>query len=86
MRVKDHRALIFTAVVLGILPTTLKFIGAPQYPLIGVLVTVNIFLCVIGVTTSYRILWIIYAAACVVIFILFGMSSPVSLVLTFLTG
>ncbi|MFK0208146.1 hypothetical protein [Agrobacterium sp. NPDC090283] len=46
----------------------------------------NIVVCLLGATSQYRLWWLLYAAACFAVFVLFGMSSPVSLVVRMLVG
>lgn len=85
MRLSNQRTLSAMIVVLGLLPVLLRSAGfGPAQPIGIAAFIVNLAVCVLGARAGYRLPWLVYAAGCVVSFALFGMSSPISLLLTVL--
>jgi hypothetical protein len=79
---KDQRLLLFSALLLGLAPFGLRLAGATPHQGAGILIFgLTVFVCVLGATTQYRLFWIAYGIACAATLALFGMSSPLALLL-----
>jgi hypothetical protein len=82
MDLKKQRLLLIVAVLLGVLPLILRSVGAGPSLFLGIVVLVlNLLVCMLGARTTFRLFWLIYAGVCAVVFILFGTSSPIALIL-----
>lgn len=84
---RNPKVLLASAIFLGVLPAILRALEVLPSFLLGFSVfALNIVVCLLGAASQYRLWWLTYAAACVAVFLLFGMSSPVSLAVRMLAG
>lgn len=82
---RDPRVLLALIVFFGVLPLILRLFDVRPSLASGTLIVfLNLVVCLLGAGTRYRFVWLIYGVACVFAFVLFGMSSPLSLVLILL--
>ncbi|CUX45599.1 membrane hypothetical protein [Agrobacterium sp. NCPPB 925] len=82
---RDPRVLLALMVFLGVLPFVLRLLDVRPSLLLGASIFfLNLVVCLLGAATRYRFLWLTYGVACVFAFVLFGMPSPLSLVLLLL--
>lgn len=71
--------------LLGVVPQIAWWMANFRHPgFATVIFALNLALCGLGARTGrFRPFWIAYAAACVLSLVLFGMTSPISLLLAF---
>jgi hypothetical protein len=83
---RNPKVLLTFAVLLGVLPAVLRSLYVSPSMVLGISIfALNIVVCLLGAATRHRFWWLTYGVACVFAFVLFGMSSPLSLVLLLLT-
>lgn len=81
----NQKVIFVSVVLLGVLPFALRLLDMGSSMFLGISIFVlNIVVCLCGAATRYRFGWLTYGVACVFAFVLFGMSSPLSLVLLLL--
>ncbi len=84
---QTNRRLLIAIIILALIPQALRFIGitSPMW-LIWSLFALNLLISFYGAKKSKHPMgWLVYAAASVISLFLFGMVSPISLFLLFLT-
>jgi hypothetical protein len=75
-------ALVVTAILLGIIPHALMVLGIRGFAIGLTFFLLNLALCAAGLMTRrFRIFWWCWGVASVALFLLFGMATPVGMLL-----
>ncbi|UFI06781.1 hypothetical protein [Roseibium aggregatum] len=75
--------LIATSILLGMVPQVLRMSGINGFYICLTIFLLNLALCTVGLASGkFRLFWLLWAAASIASFILFGMATPVGVVLT----
>jgi hypothetical protein len=83
---RNPKVLLLLIVFLGALPLILPLFDVRPSLLLGTsFFILNALVCLLGAATRYRFWWLTYGVGCVFSFVLFGMSSPLSLAVLLLT-
>lgn len=75
-------ALIATAAILGMIPPTLGLSEISSFYIGTTFFVLNLALCALGFASAkFRLGWLLWAALSIACFILFGMATPVGMIL-----